>query len=514
MEAVPSSPISLILPAIVLLLATICVVTWTWRWMLSTNSSYRGPPRWPLVGSYIEVISNKQRIHDWVTDYAKLYKTFELRIGGTRMIHTVDPINVEYILKTKFVNYPKGKETLARQYDFLGDGIFNSDGETWKRHRKILSYEFSSRKLRDFSSNIFKKNAIRLADILDSAAKSKQEVELQDLFMRTTLDSICEIGFGLEFGSLSSLLPEVPFANAFDRASEAIGHRSWDLFWRIGRALGLGYEKGLQDYIRLLDAFTFKVVQQRKKSIEEGNKNNEENTREDLLSRFTGFRDQYGEVMYKDKDLRDSILNFVLAGRDTTAITLSWLVYLLCSNPDVLDKISAELTSVLGDTKNVNISEFCELLTPEHLAQLHYLHAAVNEALRLYPPVPRDGKNALNDDVLPDGTKVKAGDRILYLPYSMGRMEFLWGNDALKFKPERWFKDNEFQSESPYKFSVFQAGPRACLGKDSAYLQLKITAAVLIRFFQFKLVPNHIVHYRLGLVLQMINGIKVFVSTR
>ncbi|KAJ7541905.1 hypothetical protein O6H91_10G081500 [Diphasiastrum complanatum] len=512
-EAAASSPIYLIVQAIVLLLATICVATWIWRWLLSTDSSCRGPPRWPLVGSYFEVRSNKRRIHDWVTEYAKLYKTFELRIGGTRMIHTADPIIVEYILKTKFVNYPKGKETLARQSDFLGEGIFNSDGEAWKRHRKIASYEFSSRKLRDFSSNIFKKNAIRLADILDSAVKSKQEVELQDLFMRTTLDSICELGFGLELGSLSSPLPEVPFANAFDRVAEAIAHRSLDLFWRIRRALRLGYEKGLQDYIRLLDAFTFKVIQQRKASIEQGNKNNEENTREDLLSRFMRFRDQDGEVMYKDKDLQDSILNFVLAGRDTTAITLSWLVYLLCNNPHVVDKISAELTSVVGDTKNVNISEFCVLLTPEHVDELHYLHAAVNEALRLYPPVPRDGKDALNDDVLPDGTKVKAGDRILYLPYSMGRMEFLWGNDALKFKPERWFKDNEFQSESPYKFSVFQAGPRMCLGKDSAYLQLKITAAVLIRFFQFKLVPNHTVHYRLGMVLQMINGIKVFVST-
>ncbi|KAJ7200081.1 hypothetical protein O6H91_Y496400 [Diphasiastrum complanatum] len=96
----------------------------------------------------------------------------------------------------------------------------------------------------------------------------------------------------------------------------------------------------------------------------------------------------------------------------------------------------------------------------------------------------------------------------------MGRMEFLWGKDALKFKPERWFKDNKFQSESPYKFTAFQAGPRTCLGKDSAYLQIKITAAILIRFFQFKLVPDHKVFFRLRMVLQMIDGVKVFVSAR
>ncbi|KAJ7539386.1 hypothetical protein O6H91_11G090200 [Diphasiastrum complanatum] len=417
-----------------------------------------------------------------------------------------DPILAQSIV------HHKGKEPRERQYDFLGDGIFNSDGETWKRHRKLASYEFSSRKLRDFSSMIFKKNAIKLADILDSAAKSEREVEIQDLFMRTTLDSICELGFGLDLGSLSPSLPEVPFANAFDRLSEAIAHRSLGLFWRTRRALRLGYEKELQKCITELDDFTYKVIQQRKKVIEEANKNNEENTREDLLSRFMNFKGQDGEDTYKDKDLRDSILNFVIAGRDTTAITLSWLVYLLCNNPHVADKISAELKSVLGDTKDVSIREFCELLTPECVNELHYLHASVNECLRLYPPVPRDGKVALKDDVLLDGTKVKAGDRLVYVPYSMGRMEFLWGKDALMFKPERWFKDNKFQSESPYKFTAFQAGPRTCLGKDSAYLQIKTTAAVLIRFFQFRLLPNHRVYYRLGMVLQMINGIKVFVS--
>ncbi|KAJ7568899.1 hypothetical protein O6H91_01G052200 [Diphasiastrum complanatum] len=392
MEQAASWPIAVIAQAIILLLATIYLAPWSWRWalcMFATDSSYRGPPRWPLFGSYFEVKSNQSRIYEWITGYTQLYKTFEYSYGGTRIIHTADPINVEYILKTKFVNYPKGKETLERQHDFLGDGIFNSDGETWKRHRKIASYEFSNRKLRDFSSKIFKKNAIRLADILNSAAKSNEEVELQDLLMRTTLDSICELGFGLELGSLSPLLPQVPFANAFDRVSEAIALRSWNLFWRTRRALRLGHEKELQNCIEQLDAFTSKVIQQRRKVIEEANKNNEENTREDLLSRFMSFRGQDGEVTYRDKDLRDSILNFVIAGRDTTAITLSWLIYLLCNNPHVVDKISAELTTVLGDKKNVNIWEFCELLTPENVEELHYLHAAVNEALRLYPPVPR-----------------------------------------------------------------------------------------------------------------------------
>ncbi|MCO5567361.1 hypothetical protein L7F22_021051 [Adiantum nelumboides] len=238
--------------------------------------------------------------------------------------------------------------------------------------------------------------------------------------------------------------------------------------------------------------------------------------RADLLSRFMAYSEgQPGQ--FTDQELRDAILNFVIAGRDTTAITLSWFIYCVCNHPHVADKVFEEMVKVLGlqeRTEKYKFDEVAEKISYEALNKMHYLHAALTETLRLYPPVPRDPKVAAGDDVLPDGTRVKRGDRVVYVPYAMGRMEFLWGKDAMTYNPSRWLEDEVFQPESPFKFSAFQAGPRICLGKESAYLQMKMTAALLLYFFRFQLVPGHVVRYRITMVKPMANGLLVHVFPR
>ncbi|EFJ22054.1 hypothetical protein SELMODRAFT_151517 [Selaginella moellendorffii] len=491
---------------------------------------HKGPKRWPLVGSYFQVVKNFPVLHDWFLSYfSSECRTIAVDWGTFYNILTVDPANVEHILKTNFANYPKGRVSHARNYDFMGDGIFNSDGEMWKRHRKLASYEFSSKKVNEYSGQVFRKAAVRMMEVLENIASKKTSFDFQDISMRMTLDSICEVAFGVELNTLSPSLPAVPFAASFDRVNELIVRRLIGPVWKILRALNLGSERELKNQIQVLDSFTFQVIENRRQEIEACEKSGKEyvsfflpnktfsyrfvfQERQDLLSRFmtsTGASDAY-----HDRELRDAILNFIIAGRDTTAITLSWFIYCICNNPRVAKEIRLELDRTFGSESNtLTFSAFAQLLSTENLRTLHYLHACISETLRLYPPVPRDGKYAANDDVLPDGTKVKRGDSVAYVQYSMGRMEFLWGPDALEFKPERWIKNSEYQPQSPFVYTAFQAGPRICLGKDAAYLQAKITAAMLMRFFNFELVKDHVVHYRLLMVLAMVNGIKVNVST-
>lgn len=116
---------------------------------------------------------------------------------------------------------------------------------------------------------------------------------------------------------------------------------------------------------------------------------------------------------------------------------------------------------------------------------MNYLHAAITESLRLYPPVPVDTMSCVEDNVLPDGTFVGKAWGISYNAYAMGRMESIWGKGCDRFDPERWIDETNggFRGENPYKFPVFHAGPRMCLGKEMAYIQMKsIVAAVLDRF--------------------------------
>ncbi|CAK9143803.1 unnamed protein product [Ilex paraguariensis] len=122
-----------------------------------------------------------------------------------------------------------------------------------------------------------------------------------------------------------------------------------------------------------------------------------------------------------------------------------------------------------------------------------YTHASLCESMRLYPPVPLDSKEATEDDVLPDGTVVKKGMIVTYHPYAMGRVEKLWGPDWIEFSPERWLDRDtvtgkwSFVSRDPYMYPVFQAGPRICLGKEMAFMQMKRVVAGVLR--RYRVVP-------------------------
>ena len=157
-----------------------------------------------------------------------------------------------------------------------------------------------------------------------------------------------------------------------------------------------------------------------------------------------------------DKYLRDIILSFMIAGKDTTAASLSWFLYMLCKNPLVQEKIVQEIRDVTSShERTTDVTGFVESIDEEALDQMQYLHAALSETLRLYPAVPVDTRCAENDDVRPDGYRVKRGDNVYYISYAMGRMSYIWGQDAEEFKPERWLKDGVFQPESPFKFISF-----------------------------------------------------------
>ncbi|KAL2902549.1 Cytochrome P450 86A22, partial [Bienertia sinuspersici] len=142
--------------------------------------------------------------------------------------------------------------------------------------------------------------------------------------------------------------------------------------------------------------------------------------------------------------------------------------------------------------------------------------AALSETLRLYPSVPEDSKHVVADDVLPDGTFVPAGSAITYSIYSTGRMKFTWGEDCLEFRPERWLSSDETKMDfqDTFKFVSFNAGPRICLGKDLAYLQMKsISAAVLLRH-RLNVARGHKVEQKMSLTLFLKNGLVMDVHPR
>ncbi|XP_051132465.1 cytochrome P450 704C1-like [Andrographis paniculata] len=464
----------------------------------------------PVGGTILNQLLNFNRLHDYITDLARKHRTYRLITHNPFKdeVYTSDPRNVEHMLKTKFDNYGKGWYNHSMLKDLLGDGIFTVDGEKWLEQRKASSHEFSGKALRDTSGTVFKRNAVKLANIVLEASSSDQPLDIQDLFMKSTLDSIFKVAFGVELDSMCSSTEEgAQFSHAFDDASALIAWRYVDVLWKTKKFLNIGLEAKLKEHIKVVDDFVYKVIHRK---IQQMQDHRMESKKEDILSRFL-------QLSKTDpKYLRDIILNFVMAGKDTTATTLSWFFYMLCKHPHVQETVAEEISDIISLKPDETIQEFGARLCEEALDKMHNLHSALTETLRLYPPVPVDPKLCLADDTFPDGYQVKKGDVVAYLPYAMGRMKGIWGDDAEEFKPERWLDENgRFQQQSPFKFTAFQAGPRICLGKEFAYRQMKILSAVLLRFFIFKLSDEKKpVKYRTMINLHINGGLHIHAFRR
>ncbi|KAL5722171.1 hypothetical protein ACHQM5_005722 [Ranunculus cassubicifolius] len=457
-----------------------------------------------------DFIKNRHRFLDWTTDHLRNIpnNTLTYHRPGARGIFTANPLNVEHMLKTNFENYPKETEGISPLDDFLGKGIFNVDGDLWKVQRKVASHEFSTRSLRNFvMENVKAELQTRLIPLLSNASKSNKIIDVQDLLERFAFDNVCTVAFNVDPACLGGDgTSGTEFMKAFeDAATQSAGRYMYAFpsFWRFMRFFNIGPEKVLRNSRNIVHGFAENIIKLRIQEKEKLDKN------ADLLSRFIAVNDDNSEKSLEY--LRDVVISFILAGRDTTSSALTWFFWLLSSKPDVEHKILEELRSIRS-TSGIRNGEVYKL---DELRQMHYLHAAISEAMRLYPPVMIDTKKCKEDDIMPDGRFVGKGWFVMVHTYAMGRMENIWGKDCMEYVPERWLENGTFRPENPFRYPVFHAGPRMCLGKDMAHIQMKSIAAAVIEKFEMHVVnkgtcPEHV----LSLTLRMKNGLMVQMKER
>ncbi|KAL6004725.1 hypothetical protein ACLOJK_005280 [Asimina triloba] len=490
----------------------------------SINSSLYAP----VVGTVFHRVFYVTRLYDQQTDVARKHRTFRLLGLAQSEVFTADPRNIEHVLKTYFDDYNKGEHNHGIMRDLFGDGIFNSDGDGWRQQRKLASFEFSTRVLRDFSCHVFRKNAVKLAGIIADLGATKQAFDIQDLLMKCTLDSIFKVGFGVDLNCLDGTSKAGnEFIKAFDDSSALVSWRYVDFLWKIKRFLNLGSKAVLRKNIKAIDGFVYGVIREKRRKLSNQIHCNE---KEDILSRFL-VESEKNPTKMTDKYLRNVILNFIIADKDTTANTLSWFLYMMCKNPLIQEKIAQQVRDVLLMDENSDhgssntVDDFARKITDSTLdkdavsprSTGRDFEAASSCSCGNFSLLAdlMDGKCAAKDDILPDGYRVKKGDGVYYVAYAMGRMTYLWGDDAEEFRPERWLQNGLFQPESPFKFVSFHGGPRICLGKEFAYRQMKITAMVLLGFFRFQLDDEKKqVKYRTTFTLHMDGGLKLRAFSR
>ncbi|KAF7116611.1 hypothetical protein RHSIM_RhsimUnG0019200 [Rhododendron simsii] len=475
-----------------------------------TTPPPKGFKQYPVIGHLPDFLHNRHRFLDWTAEVLARSpnNTAVFRRPNVEGVMTANPLVVEHMLKTNFENYPKGIHFLSILGDFLGQGIFNADGENWKHQRKTASYEFNTRSLRSFVMESVKSEVeARLIPILQRAAAASgttnRILDMQDVLERFAFDNICKVAFNVDPGCLGGdATASTEFMQAFEEAATLSSGRFFyavPFLYRIKKYFNLGSERRLMKSIATVHEFADNIIRKRleKKSA---------NTEEDLLSRFIGSTEDHSPEF-----LRDIVISIILAGRDTTSSTLTSFFWVVSSRPDITNNILQELKSIRAR----NAKHIDGPYSFDELREMHYLHAAISEALRLYPPVAINSKLSLNDDVLPDGTTLKKGWFLTYSPYAMGRMESIWGKDCLEFKPERWLENGVCKQETPFRFPAFHAGPRICLGREMAYIQMKSIAAAVVERFELDVLnggecPEHI----MSLTIRMKGGLPVLVKEK
>ena len=447
---------------------------------------------------------------DRLLDTAKLFATgypgeaFERQAriyGNTVNVHvlwedrvmTTEPEYIKAILASQFNSFAKGPELFEQNKTLLGTGVFNSDGDTWKFHRSMTRPFFSKDRISHF--DIFERHA---DDALRQTAQRLAEglpVDIQDMVSRFTLDSATEFLFGKDVCSLSAGLvypPQHPlaapyeakndpaneFAHAFAAAQIGTANRSiWGRAWRLREFWKDDVQKNIDTCFSFIDPILDEALKRKQEAGKIGIQ--EEGTRE--VQEGESLLDHLINLTNDRKLIRDEILNIMIAGRDTTACTLTMAVYMLSQHPDVLVRLRDETLSQVGPTDRPSYDD---------LREMKYMRAFVNEVLRLYPPVPGNARYSTQATVWPglNGKPpiyIPAGTRTPYSVFLMHRRKDLWGPDADNFDPDRFLDERQkkYITPNPFIFLPFNAGPRICLGQQFAYNEASFFLVRLLQRF-------------------------------
>ncbi|KAJ9565669.1 hypothetical protein OSB04_001635 [Centaurea solstitialis] len=471
------------------------------------------PTNWPLFGMTPALLWNFNCFNDYITSVLK-------QNGGTfiwkgpwffnmDILFISDPANYHYISTTNFHNYPKGPE-FRETFDILGDGIFSCDDELWELHRKTTMSLFNRpgflNLVEQTTWNDMEEKLLPVLDFMSAARGSK--TNLQDIFQRLAFDTIFKLISDYDPKTLSVELPFNKFEVAFTKSEEALFVRNilpmcW---WKLLKRFQLGDEKHLSDALKLSDEVAYKFINETREKQSEAYAIEKEQV--DDLRLLTGFIREYSDQTRsfddRDKFIKDTLLSLVFAGRDTTSSTLTSLFYLLAKNPIAKGKICEEIHTKLG----IKEGEKWRKYGVKELEKLVYLQGALCEALRLFPAVPVNTKASVEVDTLPSGHQVRKNTKIFLCPYAMGRMETIWGQDCLEFKPERWISEQGGIKHVPsHKFTAFHTGPRACLGKKISLIQMKIVAATILYNYNVEVVDGHPITQSRSVMLQMKYGL-------
>lgn len=409
----------------------------------------------------------------WARRYGDI---FHYRVLWKHIYFLNNPDYIDYVLVRNARNFQKDPTTRNVRW-LLGDGLLTSEGEQWRQHRRLIQPAFHRERIAGYAG-------IMTGSVLDALAgwRDGGEIDIHREMMQVTLRVVVRCLFGVESGETATI------------------SRSMDLLMRNNTGLRLLMPArmrrlplpGAREFwraVEALDGAVAAIIAQRRASGPGGS---------DLLGLLMAARDEEGGAL-NDREIRDEVMTFFLAGHETTALALSWSFYALSRDAEAARKLREEVDGVLGG----------RVAGTADLPSLPWTEAVLKETMRLYPPAWALGRVALDECEI-GGYRVPRGTMLVMSPWVMHRDERHFP-DAEKFDPARW-RNGATENLPRFAYFPFGGGPRQCIGSGFAMMEAMLALATIAQRFEVK-TAEHVAPVT-GFTLRPKGGIPARVTRR
>src|SRR6202167_580944 len=415
-----------------------------------------------------------------LSSYAATFgDTFKIYLGGLKeAIVTIDPGVIQHVLKTNAENYQKSDIQVKRMGHFLGKGLLTTEGEAWRTQRRLIQKGFDRTQLEALSTIMQESLADSLRDFDRQVGVGP--VDIYPRLMKITFAMVARSLFGarLKDGDIDLV------SHTICTVQEFIVRQTLQPYLNPWFAVS-GQLRKHEDMRARADAVLLEYIKKRRK----------EPPGHDLLQTLMDARYSDGQGMSDELILSES-MQLLVAGHETSSNALSWLLYLLSSRPDCLEKVRQEFDTVLGDAP----------LGYGDVPKFEFATQVIMEALRLYPPFWMVDRMPVADDRVGDLATPRGSMVIVYV-YGAHHAPRYWQNPE-NFETDRFTKANE-KLRTPFAYLPFGAGPRGCIGGNYAMLQILMILSDLLRRYDFQLAPGQAIEARPMVILRPKHGIRM-----
>ena len=408
------------------------------------------------------------RLRRYFKEYGDLYRVFAPGRGVYNYVIN-HPDDIKRVLLSNHRNYTKG-EGMDRVKILLGNGIMTSEGDFWRRQRRMMQPSFHRRVIDQFSLLIRDVNDKFAARWADKAARG-EAVNMSDDASELTLEIVLRSIFGSDLARLEAQFGANPF--------EVVAKEQ-------NRDLKFAFR------FRSLTKLVAELINRRRQTSEE---------HFDFLSMLMATRDRESGAAMSDKELIDEVLTLIVAGHETTAAALTWTWYLVSQHPETAERLQAEADrTAAGQTLGLDAAE-----------ALQFTHQVLQESLRLYPPGWLITRRTLEADEL-GGFPIAPRTDVFISPYMLHRHPAYW-SEPEEFRPER-FAGADAEERHRFSYIPFAVGPRHCIGENIAMFEMLVHVHAMSRRFRLTRASNEPIELEAQINLRPRSNLMMMVEAR